>query len=371
MGPRIKTIILAMLLLPTTLVAQRYSSEIRSLPSVDPSLGHREGAGAESAAIEQGILARAAKRSHYDQLKDYLGTFPAANASRRPSDEERVGRLLQDPALEANYRRIPEEWFRGSLSRWGGRALFGTYREYLQCKVMISRNLYLRGLEPTAANVRQEYTRIQDLRRRYRDLGLFSQRRVVFAASGDRLKTSNEFVFASGPIQRRIQDQAATFSFLRSSGARSKAELTAELRRPEAGEPLTFVYDGHGRNSVLDFGGGYSYNRIAEALLSTGADSAPRSPAILILSACRSHTLSRKLLTKLKGSAAGHPTPIVVLPEEFGQEFVKGVHQEPFFRHDLRVAARTEAFLGSLFHEARINASVYVPDDDNVAAQIA
>ena len=136
--------------------------------------------------------------------------------------------------------------------------------------------------------------------------------------------------------------------------------------------PVTFIYDGHGRSTVLDFGGGYSFRRISDALIGVAPDHLRRQPPILILSACKSHTLARKLLTEMKVRDGGpYHLPILITPEEFGQDVVKNIYQESFFRNDLRISAREEVRLSFLFRNARINASVYVPDVGNVAVQIS
>lgn len=372
MNIRTQALTVVMLMIPASVLGGSYSSKIPDLKT-DHTLRSAPTYELDQIAIEESILARASRLTHEEQLREYLGRFPAADAPRRYSDEARVSRLFADPAVQAYYPEIRDEWFIGALRQWGGETLFGSLREYVQCKVMIARNLYLRDIEPSAESVRREYSRIQALRERYRDLGLFTERRVVFAASGERMQNNNEYVFARGPIRRWIENQAGTFSLLRSANGRSRSELTEEIRSSLVnGGSLTFIYDGHGRSDVFEFGGGYSSARLQGALASD-TDSALQQArsAILILNACRSHTLARNLLAGLQKRSPRQPLPIVIVPEEFGQDFVKVVYHEPFLRHDLRLAAGNVARLGGLFHQARVNTSVYVPDENNLPVQIA
>lgn len=331
------------------------------------------------ASREREIISQALRAEDSEELDIYLGQPPSSQLPRRYSKENRRQRLIADPAIRRYYGRIEDPWFRGSLTGWGDKdPLFKNLRELVQCKVMLARNLYFRKIEPSRQAVKEEYLRILRQREKLKDVKLFADREVVYAASGDVLgRDSRQFMFGSRHLRNWIGEMAAQFRFLRpdrESGA-SSASLGRLLKdSAQSQTPLTVLFEGHGRRSALVFGGPFKVKRLASALVamsSKSGGSSPPVPAIVILDACQSHTYSRQLLELLEETQPGTAKPILITPEEYGQDFIKEIHYDVFLRRDLGIGSRELVNLGAVVRNARINASVYVPDDDNVPMQIS
>ena len=320
----------------------------------------------DSREVERSIMMQTASLSEERQLALYLGDYQSRDASTsRYSQEARVGRLAADPAIKAHFASIRESWFEAAmLGRRSERPLFRDVEELVQLKVMISRNLYFRNRSATPESIRAEYSRIQALRNQYRDLHIFAGREVVYAASSDKHKVGNtaEFLFGHPPTQARLRKQADRFTFFRPRSVEDKRLLEERL---SSSDPLTLVFEGHGRDKALKLWGALSVAELGRRLADRQSGSVP----ILVLDACQSHTFSRHLFEVLDRSAKRSVFPVVITPEEYGQDFVKSVYADRFLSRDLRLG-RERVQLGNLMEEAWITTSVYVPDADGVPAQI-
>jgi hypothetical protein len=326
--------------------------------------------------VEESLISLTSSLSRDEQLALYLDGAPIPDGARL-SLEARVRRLLGDPAVAAHFTSIRDEWFRGALTDWSeGAPLFRTARGLVECKVMIARNLYFRGLTPSAASVREEYERIQRLRNRYGEMEIFAERNVVFAASDDRTK-GGEAMFGRPPTVRWLGRRAESMIFLKKGeGNERPAETSARLADSlSTSENLTFVFEGHGRPNDLKFVGGLSPAEVAGPLMERPSRESSlwvSNPwSVVIVNACQAHTYSRALLDLLRRSFPGRQLPVVIVPVEYGDDLVKSVYNDAFFKSELRLSYGSDTHLGALFGAMKTATSVYVPDEDNVLTQIA
>lgn len=328
---------------------------------------------------EEAILSTVSGLARSEQLALYLGGRSSsghADRARAPL-AHRVKRLLGDPAVAALFVSIEDDWFRGSLTDWtDGTPLFSTARELVGTKIMIARNLYFRGLSPTAESVREEYERIQRLRNRYAEMEVFRERNVVFAASDD-LTKDGDHMFGRPPEVRWIGRKAESMVFLRKGeGTERPADTRALLaEKLSTLESLTFVFEGHGRPRQMKFIGGLSPEDVVESLVerpSRESSLLVSNPwSVLIINACQAHTFSRELLDVFRRAHPESQLPVVIVPIEFGDDLVKSVYNDGFLRSELRLSYNTNTHLGALFGRMSLATSVYVPDEDNVLTQIA
>ena len=328
--------------------------------------GETQGTDSPAAMLEQQVIEQTAALSQEQQLAEYLGEQQSrASSSPRYFEGARVSRLQADPAIRAHFSTIRDSWFEGALTAWRPEMpLFDSMKELVQLKVMIARNLFFRNGSATPASIRAEYGRIQDLRKAYRDLHVFAGREVLYAASGDRQKIGGqkEFLFGHAPTQARLRRQADRFTFYR---PRLSDDMKLLEDRLSSAPRLTLVFEGHGRDKALKLGGALSAEDLGKRLSERRQNSTP----ILVLDACQSHTFSRHLMEALGKQGMSSAMPVVITPEEYGQDFIKSVYADRFLSRDLRLG-RGRVQLGNLMDEAWITTSVYVPDPARVPAQI-
>lgn len=306
------------------------------------------------------VIARLATLSPDEELAVFLGSGAKLDG-RRYTPAARLARLVADPALATVYPRIDDRW----LAVPGTEALRGDTRGTVEIKVMVARNLYFRGREATAQSVRDEALRIVALRRRYQELAMFGDRQVLFAASDDEHRGGGH-VFGRLPTRQRLAQIAGRLDFLRPGESPDLERRLSETLG--SAERLTFLFEGHGRGDALKLDGALGPRQLAR-LLARRATAAGDATPILILDACQSHNFSRTLLAELERLAPS-VRPIIVTPEEYGQDFVKPGHGDPFLDRDLGISYRDRVTFGDLFVEPRTMASVYVPGDDGRPAQI-
>ena len=339
-------------ILIVTALALNGASDVPSMPDKDQA--------------ERRIIEEAAVLSTNRQLAIYLGEAQSRSSeARRYSEEARVARLAADPALEAHFDAIRDEWFEGSLTEWRPEApLFGDLKELVQLKIMIARNLFFQGLAPNPEAVRAEYLRIQDLRDGFRNLPVFAGRDVIYVASKDRARIGGQldFLFGHSPTQARLRRQAQRFTFYRPSRSGDGKVLSEQL--VTSAHP-TLVFEGHGRDRALKIGGSLSVEDLSRRLSARRS----QSLAILVLDACQSHTFSRHLLRRLREGRSSAALPVVITPEEYGQDFIKSVYSDRFLSRDLGLG-RGAVRLGRLMEDAWITTSVYVPAPGGHPAQI-
>ncbi len=314
---------------------------------------------------EARLLEQTAEMSRDEQLALYLGSRQSRTSSaKRYSEEARVTRLVEDPAIRNQFTEIHESWFQGALTEWSPQEpLFRNVKELIQLKIMIARNLHFRGLPATRAAMHQEYERIQALRRQYREQSLFVGREVIYAASGDRRKVGSKYrhVFGHQPTQAHVRQQAERFTFYRQGDPWSSLDFGQQV---EAAQDLTLLFEGHGREKALKLEGALSFADLGRTLRAREG----RGTSILLLDACQSHNYSRRLLDFLS-QVAGTAMPVIITPEEYGQDFIKSAYGDRFLSDDLKLG-QIHVKMGHLMEDSSITTSVYVPDQDNLPTQI-
>lgn len=322
-----------------------------------------------SSKTANSLATRIDRMSTSEQLELYLGTVRSgkylAGGAKLRSSASRLRRLERDPAL-APFARIEARWIAEAA---GSETLFETSRELVQAKVMVARNLYFQGVEPSARTVAREVEHILEQRRRFATTSLFEGRDVVFAASADRTRDSRKRnLFGRAVTQSQIERTGGRLTFFQSPNGREKAGLRRQLSREVASgsAPLTFVFEGHGRPEALKFGGSFGANDIAQMIAERSASG---ESAIVIASACDVHTLMRTVMQQLESIAPDAPRPIFVVPVEYGQQLVRPVFNDRFLSSEVGLATRT-ASLANLVARADLDTSVYVPDANNVVTQV-
>lgn len=330
----------------------------------------------EISQLEEHLLRRASSLSLREQLGLYLGGRTRIdNLSRRQrealSRERRVDRFLSDPSL-VHLPAIQDRWLRGlAAQHLQSGLLYVNVREFIQCKVFLARNLFFRNQPVNEVSVQREYSRILELRREYSDLELFARRNVLYAVSGQRLRGSNRFVFGQTRTVLRLEEQGADVLFLRDSHDTDGSQSLRVLQDRMQDLPrLTFLFEGHGRASALKYADGLSAKDIAHQMMTRSAREKGISSSILMAVTCEGHNLVRSVLSRLHDRSPDVPKPVVIVPEEYGQPFVKTVADDPFLSQDLRLSNDSTTTLGTLMETPRLTTSVYVPDKDNIPAQI-
>ncbi|MEM1179881.1 MAG: hypothetical protein AAGM22_16150 [Acidobacteriota bacterium] len=279
---------------------------------------------------------------------------------RLRSARARLRSLAKDPAYEV-YRTIDDRWL-SCMAEDAER--FPHLRAVIDAKLLIARSLYSRHQTPSRSSVAAAYERIRDLRRTFADLSIVEGRRVVFAASSDRLAKSGERAFGRAAVRRLLDQRASDFEVL---GERGSRDAHRDLGAALATGASTFYFEGHGSSSRLDYRE-LHYKKLAK-MLAARAEIA-ETPTVLVLAACRSHNFARNLYRELDRLAPQAPKPVLIVPEESGQDYLKDVFGSELLRVDLGVGVIGGGQLRFAFSNPRNGLSIFVPDRDNHATQI-
>lgn len=311
-----------------------------------------------------------AQMSFEERAELYLGEPRLRGAKPMVRKSARLREFLADDSL-GGFRELPSSWFLPFAGE-----LFTSPRELVQLQVMVTRNLSFRGLPLDRQQVLREVTRIYETRSELAPTSLFSRREVVFAASHDELparrgrksrgSAKKRDMFGRSTTQRQVERQAGSFSFLQPDAPEQKRmnghqALAAAL---DGRRELTFFFEGHGRAEVLQFDGKLSAKKLAHMLADAGVEN-----AIVIASACQAHGFVRLVMEELRRIAPEQRLPIMIVPEEYGQNFVTDAFNDDFKRNELGLATGDDT-LGHLFQNAHVATSVYVPSSDNLPMQV-
>ncbi|MEM6793514.1 MAG: hypothetical protein AAF725_06000 [Acidobacteriota bacterium] len=343
-------------LLLSTLFVASITDPALQLRELDPSL--------TLADVDRALqIERLAGMSSRDELSYLLGPRPSVGerGPRLRSRSARLRSLLSDPALASVYDRIEDSWLR---CLFADPRSFRHLRSVIDAKMLIARDLHERGVLPDRLSVARSFGRILELRKRFGDLELVAGRNVVYAASQQRLGGGRGRVFGRAASQSLLERRADSFSFLSTRRGASGREALEPLLDQE---DLTFYFEGHGNARRLDLAGSLSARQMAKML---AAGPARGSAPVLILASCRSHDFARRLFSELDRLSPGHPKPILIVPEEYGQNLLKSVFTSDLLRSDLGVGVAGGSTLGFALENPRNTLSVFVPDSDNLPIQI-
>jgi hypothetical protein len=133
------------------------------------------------------------------------------------------------------------------------------------------------------------------------------------------------------------------------------------------GSAQTLIFEGHGKRTGWRFGGELSAVDVGNALGRGGARHAGE-PTIVIPVTCFGHDFVRNMLERLARDKDVE-LPIVIVPEEFGQVFVKTA-DDRFLVRGLGLEASETATLSRVWQGADPRVTIYVPGQDNVPMQI-
>jgi len=308
-----------------------------------------------SAAVES-LVQHVEELSPKQQLELYLGASTLRDERAARHDVFSVERIQDDPALQRTFAAINTRW----LIEKGAKV--PTARRLVEEKVMVARNLFFQGLEPSAINVASEIRRIRSMRGQLAATPLIEGRTVVFAASDDKLRDGRP-IFGRPATRRFLSSRAERFVFLQDDGP----ELTRWLRETP---DLTFAFEGHGNGKAIKLGGPFKAEHLAEILAQRPAD----FPApIIILDTCFAHDFARRVAQALERKHSHAAMPILIVPDEIGQKQLKQVFAASFLRLDVSsgVSAAGALTLDSLITSPTRRITVYAPDTRNVLAQIS
>ena len=307
--------------------------------------------------------------SKSEQLSEYFGATPSAarsGALRRASGAYSLSRLGSDPALRLFDDIEAFRLVRSAAPRADG-APVPSAETLVEAKIIVARNLYLRGEEQvTSVLVEEELDRLHRFRSLYSETLLFRGRSVVFAASDDTLRDGRH-QFGRPANRVMLARDAARFYFFRGSERETpvgdEADMEDLLRHQDR---LTFVFEGHGRDNALKLPRALRVRRLASLLSSRRADLAP---PIVIIDACRAHDFARKLLAEMQHRGTEAALPVVIVPDEYGQSLIKDVFGGAFLRRHL-APGNGGSTIGTALRSRSRRLSVYAPDDHGVPMQI-
>ncbi|MBZ0112716.1 MAG: hypothetical protein K8J08_09655 [Thermoanaerobaculia bacterium] len=310
--------------------------------------------------------------SREQQLTAYLGEVPAAELmsrrDRKRVDSKRRARdLASDPAILENFDRIEDSWLVGLQADSGSTMpLFTNLIELVQLKVMVARNLRFRGLVADQQTVTREFHRIRSAREQFGALSLFAQRRTVFMADDQEWKWGKPIIGSEKHLAQ-LRDQGTDLSVVAEKSAMASTTVLGEVQESA---DLTLLLGGHGDSSTLELGGGLETRELARAFVERAASQpASAGPAILIAMTCKGHDFARGLLDAMHSLDPTAPKPIIIVPSEFGQPFLK-YPSDPFLGHDLGLRGGQASTLGEMFGQAHIETSIYVTDENNIPMQV-
>lgn len=303
------------------------------------------------------------------QLEKYFGAKKASTRTssvRGASRAYSLSRMTGDPALRLHFDAIEASWLVQGPSAPPRPVAASATASLVEAKVIVSRNLFLRGGEATQGSVVDELTRLSRARDRLAGTSLFRGRTVIYAASDDRMRDGRH-QFGRLANQSVLRRDADRFYFFRGDEAEGPAGADAdleELLRRE--ERVTFVFEGHGRDDALKLGRALKARRLASILSSRPAH---LPSAIVILDACRSHDFARNVLEEMRRLGSGARLPVMIVPDEYGQSLLKDVFGGEFLRQELAAGADGPT-IGTALQSRSRRLSVYAPDDRGVPMQI-
>ncbi|MEO1370319.1 MAG: hypothetical protein AAFX50_24315, partial [Acidobacteriota bacterium] len=309
------------------------------------------------AAVIHHLVDRVDRLDAEEQIALYLGAFPSRNRRSFQLHGLRfsVGDVASDPALAEVLPTIDNAWLTASLA-----GEIPMAARLMETKVIVARNLHLRGRAATEASVRREIERLLEARRRLESTPLFAGRNVIFAASPETLPDGRR-AFGRTASRRVVENQAAElFRLLPGASDLDGRQFEWMLRRaPE----VTLVFEGHSDGDSLELASGaLDAGRLAALLARRPAD----LPApILVLDTCYGHDFARRLIAALAREGGDAARPLVVVPEEYGLPQIKEVFGAGLLRGELYGTAARPATVGSVLNSWTRRLTLYGADAEN------
>ena len=297
-------------------------------------------------AAEEQVLRQLRGLTIEEEVSLYLprrqGARQGAAGAKAFDPAAQVRRLLRDPELR-QLGRIADDW----VAELAGP--FVSAEALIEVKVMVARNLRDRGLTATRETVALVLQEIAATRAELAQAPLFRGRQVVFLAGKEGLAEGPTFGKDSTLAALRAQEPAA-LTLLRSG---EKGALTLLARNIREADRLTLLIETHGRPGALEFSGALA----ADELAAMFAARQGKSQAIVIFNTCFGHDFARAFADRLR--ARGADTPILIVPEEFGQATLVGRQESGFTRDELGIGRRPTSTLAELWTGQLRQTTVY------------
>ncbi len=298
-------------------------------------------------AVEGGILRSLSHLNLTEEVNLYLPSHEGMRSSaageaafNRPAQ---LRRLLRDPALR-NLGEISS----AVVAQVAGP--FTTAEALIEAKVMIARNLDRRNMSPSEENIEKVWQEMRATRSELAVVSLFKGRNVVFAAGKE--KPQDGPTFGKSTTLAALQAQSPASLALFRSGEKNAYRLLAGAIH-DAPE-LTLFLETHGRPDALEFSGALRPDELAAMF----AGRSHPERAVVIFNTCFGHDFARAFAERLH--ARGIESPILVVPEEFGQATIVGRQESLFTREGLGLGGQRDlATLGTLFSEGPSAMAVY------------
>ncbi len=339
------------------------------------------------------------------QLKDYETKYEFAT---------KINKALEDPALR-NIAKVNPSWLpvypQKGDSLWElFKSLFVEKEKQYSNKEwnvywqsMIARNLYFQKKEVNETNVKAEIKNILKMRKRYKNVPIFSGRNVVLAAHSEQ-KKSDKFGdlnrFGKQALVDRIRkDGGKIGEVLRpqnnlESLKRTKNKILEQIKTAKT--PFTFVFEGHGGPDALYLSDGQAVvdkNKIVETGKTIkitvedlfqaynqrqkkfGAEqSSPEKRDIFVNGSCYSANFIRKFY--LLCDKEDVIKPIFTGESEYGQygySEYRSKYGDTFYDNLFNTTPR--ATLGDIIENDprndNSNPSLYIPDTSNQTMQLS
>ncbi len=282
-------------------------------------------------------------------------------------------------------------------------------RQRNEFKIMIARNLYIQGKEPTPKNIQEEYKAILEKRKLYKNIPLFRGRNVLCVAHNEEFRDKGDeyseakyklFERAAGGKHRfmtkatlaKIKKQGGKIDLIRADKSlESLKEKEADIKRKiiNTPPPFTFMFDGHGQNNKISLakdGPGLTVWEIADCIAERYKkfpqlkNAIPSMQDIFIFHCCYGHNYLKRVYSKLKNkiSSDEYTLPIMFSAAEYGQlgwgKFNNRYGTYTFSRV-LNLRSKNQiSTLGTIMdkgHLSRANPTLFIPSRVNKMMQVA
>ena len=242
--------------------------------------------------------------------------------------------LMQNLSL-VRLERIPSE-IMGEIIQSDTVQTTKHFRQLIQYKAMIARNLAFRNITVTPEEIQNECTNILEARNTLRDIPLFRGRNVLYTANNEKLKDiyshgdSDRFGKKANrdAITEQQKNGGGSLTFIRAKetskdAAENKKDILGSLVSKQP--PLTLYFEGHGLPNSLQLTESGDVEITATELAGAlkkryenhpslrNAD--PRNSDIIILGCCHNADFARNVKSLLGNDVSG---PIFITESEYG-----------------------------------------------------
>lgn len=300
----------------------------------------------------------------------------------------------QDPALK-NFDLINPDWLDPSPEPW----------KVAQYRMILARNLYFQEKEITQDNVKNEYLRVLEAQEEMSSTTIFKDRNVLMSSHNelntwDRFK--GEHLFGRDEVQDEIRQQGGELTALRPDQTYESLKHNKEKTLQSiinTSPPFTFMFSGHGGPDAIYFSDGQPKNtpkapveadivetentvkitvqEFAEAYIKRHEQHGdPKTPDIIILACCYSHTFIRDFYKILEDANVKPPITLGIAEyNQLGAADITSAYGYKFHKQVLDFGSNTTTTIGTIieneFKHTTSNPSLYIPTTEGHKMQIA